>query len=144
VDSEPFELEEIVHLLSRLEEKSLITIAAQGEIKRYGMLQMVREYAAEHLPDLAGDELGLRHLEYFLGVAEEGEANLVGPRQSEWLDRLDAEQDNMRTALDYTKHNAEAGESGLRLAGCLARYWHTRGYLSEGRRHLQAIMALAK
>jgi DNA-binding CsgD family transcriptional regulator/tetratricopeptide (TPR) repeat protein len=50
-----------------------------------------------------------------------------------WLERLEAEHDNLRAALSWTLGRREA-EPALRLAGALWRFWTTRGYYEEGRR----------
>jgi predicted ATPase len=140
----PFESEEVIDLLARLEDKSLIIAERMGDSSRYRMLQMVREYGAEKLTESEAEAVGARHLEYFMGLAVEAEANISGPDQGDWLKRLDIEHDNLRSALDHAKRHAERSESGLLQAGSLARYWHIRGILSEGRRQLQSIISLAE
>jgi tetratricopeptide (TPR) repeat protein len=135
--------EDVPGLLARLEEKSLIGVDRQPEWTRYRMLQMVREYAAEQLPESESAEIAGRHVEYFLQMAEEAEANISGPQQADLLKRLDRDHDNMRAALETCKQNPDLLESGLRLAGSLARYWHIRGILSEGRRFVSSLIALA-
>src|SRR5206468_2248739 len=37
----------------------------------------------------------------------------------------------------------EAAEAGLRIAGAIWRFWHIRGYLSEGREQLEGMLALS-
>ena len=78
-----------------------------------------------------------RHAEFFLALAEEAEPELSGPRQAEWLDRLETEHDNFWAALSWALEREI--DLGPRVAGALCRFWHTRGYLSEGRRYLEAV-----
>jgi tetratricopeptide (TPR) repeat protein len=73
-------------------------------------------------------------------LAEEAEPELKGPRQYEWLERLEAEYDNMRAAFSWLLEGGEI-ELGLRLAGALRRFWHVRGYFDEGRRWLEQALA---
>src|SRR5205085_754921 len=80
------------------------------------------------------------HAEYFLALAETAEPQVRGAEQLVWLARLDAEQDNLRTALAWAPAAGEV-RLGLRLAGALARYWALRGYLSEGRDWSERMLA---
>jgi tetratricopeptide (TPR) repeat protein len=59
------------------------------------------------------------------------------PRQVEWLDRLETEHDNIRTALSWSLGRER--NLGPRMAGALSLFWYTRGYLSEGRTYLEAV-----
>ena len=61
--------------------------------------------------------------------------------QKSWLERLDAEYDNMRAALTWTSNTRS--DMALRLAGALGRFWYVQGYWDEGRRWLAEILELA-
>ena len=64
------------------------------------MLETIREYAAERLHESGAEaDLGGRHAEFFVALAEEAEGGIYGGRQLEWLDRLDGELPNIRSAL---------------------------------------------
>jgi DNA-binding CsgD family transcriptional regulator/tetratricopeptide (TPR) repeat protein len=105
---------------------------------RHRLLEPVRQYAAEKLAE-GGEEEDIRrgHARYFLALAEEAEPELKGPRQVEWLDRLETEHDNIRTALSWSL--GKERNLGPRMAGALSLFWYTRGYLSEGRTYLEAV-----
>jgi tetratricopeptide (TPR) repeat protein len=75
-----------------------------------------------------------------MALAEEAEAQLLGPDQAAWLLRLHHEHDNVRAALQWAAEHGEA-EVGLRLATALWRYWYARGYLSEGRCWFDTLLA---
>jgi tetratricopeptide (TPR) repeat protein len=55
----------------------------------------------------------------------------MGPAQPDWLDRLDADHENVRAALAWSQAPDGAPATGIRLAGALWRYWALRGYLAE-------------
>ena len=131
--------EEDLDVLSSIEsllEKSLLRQEeGLGGEPRFVMLETIHEYAREKLEE-CGEEYQRRHAEYFLALAEEGEPELRGPRQGEWLERLEAEHDNLRAALSWSLEGGDS-ELGQRVAGALYLFWYTRGHLSEGRRWLE-------
>jgi tetratricopeptide (TPR) repeat protein len=104
------------------------------------MLETIREYAAERLKASGeADELGRRHAAHFLALAEEVHAHLglwAAGDLKPWLDRLEAEHDNLRAALDHFGASAES-EREQRLAYALSRFWQMRGHYPEARRRLQ-------
>jgi len=129
--------------LKALIDKSLVyrEMVAEDE-PRFGMLETVREYGLQALAGGPEDEQARRaHAGYYLALAEEAEAALVGPEQVAWGERLEREHDNLRTALAWAC-GADDAAIGLRLAGALWRFWSTRGHLSEGRRWLRATLDL--
>jgi tetratricopeptide (TPR) repeat protein len=102
-----------------------------------------REFAAERLAESGeADALGRRHIEYFLALVEAAEPHLrtpaVGP--TEWVERLDREHDNIRTALDRLEGFGET-QLALRLAGAVWWFWDTRNHVAEGRRRLEALLS---
>ena len=123
--------------LGSLVEKSLV----RRTDDRYWMYETIREFAIERLE--ASDEADAtrrRFAEYWLTLAETAEPRLRA-EDDEWLDRLAAEQDNVRTALD---HFHVRGEHELELQLCAAFWWvwSLRGSLKEGRRRLEHVLAV--
>lgn len=111
-----------------------------GEV-RYLLLETVRQYGHDRLLELdEGATLHDLHLKWYLGLAERAEPELHGSHQRKWLDRLEVEYDNLRVALEWSLVNGNT-ERGLRLAGALCWFWFVRGYLREGRRWLEEILA---
>ncbi len=111
-----------------------------GGEHRFRAFETIREYARECLSK-SGEELAIRqhHAKYFLKFAEQIEPQLLGSNQELWLDRLEAELDNLRAALEWCEETGEV-EIGLRLSGALWRFWSTRGYLAEGRERLATLL----
>ena len=132
---------------------SLITVTegADGE-PRVGMLETIREFALERL-ERSGDleSSRRRHAEFHAALAERAHGQLRGPEHLAWLDRLEAEHDNLRAALSWSFDTGaadEAGagqrtETGLRLAQALSQFWYQHGHATEGRRWLERAIELA-
>jgi len=124
---------DVLDLLAGLVDKSLVVArAGTGGAVRYRMLEPIRQYAREKLGESGETDEALgRHAAFFLALVEEAEPELSGPGQSAWLDRLEGEHDNLRGALSWLLEHGRNG-SALRLGAALWRFWHVRGYLSEG------------
>lgn len=136
--------DDVLGLLSRLVDKSLVAVADRGDETRYRLLATVRQYAAEKLA-ASGEEEGvrLRHAAFFLDLAGDAEAALRGPGQERWLDRLEMELGNLRDAVRRSVESGqpEDAEAGLRLAGALWRFCYLRGYYGQGRAWLETALA---
>lgn len=135
----------VLELLAGLVDQSLVQRRddLQGE-PRYIMLETIRTFGLEQLATCqeVGQVRG-RHAGFFLALAEQARPALRGPEQETWLNRLEAEHDNLRAVLTWTTDNGEA-ESALRLATLLSTFWDVRGYLSEGLGWLERTIALAE
>jgi predicted ATPase/DNA-binding SARP family transcriptional activator len=129
--------------VQRLVEASLVTVDQDGEHTRYGLLETVREYAAERLEASGrGDELHRRHAEYFAWLAEEGWGPLrAAATQEAWLARLRGERDNFRAALGWSLDHDEPAIA-LRIADTLWWYWWFRAEAAEGRVWLERALAI--
>ena len=120
---------DVLDYLAELRDSSLILAEGnEGQI-RFRLLETLREYADEQLSEAEREATRQAHYAYYLALSEQSEAELSGPEQTEWLNRLESEHDNLRAALRGT-NNAEAR---LRLAGALYRFWEGRDHLQEGR-----------
>jgi predicted ATPase/Tfp pilus assembly protein PilF len=129
--------------LATLVEQSLVrqNDGPVGE-PRFTMLETIREYALERLAASgAAEALHEQHAAYYLALAERADTELVGARQADWLERVEADHDNLRAAFSWATERRRA-EIALRLAGALWWFWRVRGHLSEGRKRLEAALAL--
>ncbi len=136
---------EVLDNLAALVDHSLVgQERTSGGTPRFRMLSTIREYALERL-EAAGEAEAFRerHAHYFLGLAEAARVGLTGGEQAIWLDRLEADQPNLRAALAWLCEQG-ADNQALRLAGSVWLFWFTRGHLSEGRERLAAVLALPK
>lgn len=129
--------------LSRLLDKSLVTMQEGGGEARYHLLETIRQYAWEKLHE-SGEVAAVRlaHLRWFRKLAERAESEFRGPDQVLWAEKLEVEHDNLRAALRWAQESKDA-EDGLCIASALWRFWSRRDYLSEGRGWLEATLALA-
>jgi predicted ATPase/class 3 adenylate cyclase len=129
--------------VAALADKSLLRQdAGPGEEPRFVMLETIREYGLERLRSSGDWEATRRaHATFFLELAEQAEVELTGPRQHLWLDRLEADHNNLRAVLSWAEEQGEI-ELGLRLGAALWRFWVTRGHMLEGRQWLQRLLAL--
>jgi predicted ATPase len=134
----------VLDQLSSLLDKSLLreVEAANGE-PRFVMLELLREFGLEQL-EASGEQETIRHrhANFFLALAEQAEASLESGEQLEWMNRMEREHDNLRAALEWSKTAEDAGELCLRLAGTLGLFWEVRGYFSEGRERLSAVLSI--
>lgn len=134
---------EVVDLLTRLVEKSLVVADRRDDIVRYRLLEPIRQYAREKLSaSNEFDMLQRRHLEFFLAMAEEPRQASQGPTFDQWLERVEEEHDNFRAAIGWALGGA-ASNTGLQLATAMWRFWAHRGYISEGRGILDRALSLA-
>jgi non-specific serine/threonine protein kinase len=114
-----------------------------GEV-RFRFLETVREFAHEQLlVSGEADVVYLAHAEYFLSLVEQAEPAVRGPDQRVWLDRLEREWDNVRSVLRWLidRADTEALDDAAQLCWSLWHFWWARGYLAEGRRWAEAILA---
>ena len=116
-------------------------VSGPGGASRMAMLETVREYGLEQLAQ-AGELHAMRrwHRVHFLDLAERAEPGMRGPEQIVWLDRLEAEHDNLRAALTWCLADATDADRALRLAGALVWFWLTRAHVTEGRRWLDLVL----
>src|SRR6185503_11096319 len=100
---------DVVDGLAALLDHSLVqqADAPDGE-PRFLMLETIREYALERLAARGEvDALRDRHLAYFLALAKAAEPHLRGAEQIIWVERMEEEHDNFRSALAWV-HEQEA------------------------------------
>jgi predicted ATPase/DNA-binding SARP family transcriptional activator len=125
--------------LLALAEKSMIRQrpAEGSDNLSFRMLMTVREYALERLEESGlAAERQRRHAHYYLSLARAAKPKLHGREQLEWLDRLTAEEGNLRAALTWALDEAAPADFHdlAALASLdLARFWLLRSHASEAR-----------
>jgi predicted ATPase/DNA-binding CsgD family transcriptional regulator len=137
---EEVEQGEVLDLLSRLVDKSLVLVAERDGQARYRLLETVRQYGREKL-ERSGEtaEIRRRHAGFLLELTEEAGPELKGPRQGEWLERLDTEHGNLRAAMRWLLEEGET-EAAARFTWALWLFWFHRGHQDEGRRWIEEVL----
>jgi predicted ATPase/class 3 adenylate cyclase len=111
---------DVVDLLDRLVDKSLVTLDLSGSATRYRLLESIRDYAWERLGEaMETDAFAGRHAGYFAELVERAGAGLRGPDEGAWSQLVAVELENLRVALAWAIDNDEA-DLALRLVGGLA------------------------
>lgn len=134
------ETPDLLEMLTGLVDKSLVLADGMPSgAWRYRLLEPVRQYAWEKLTELGEDgALRERHAAWCLRLTDQAERALFGSEQIAWLDRLDAEHDNLRVALAWCAEHAP--QMGLRMAADLVQYWRVRCHYGEGRHWLERLL----
>jgi non-specific serine/threonine protein kinase len=131
----------VLDRIASLVDKSLLMHKEQADGEsRLRMLELVREYAQDCLEQSREAEaVRARHADFYLRLAEEAQPELLGgAKVGEWLNRLEEEHDNLRSALRWLLERD--AEKGLRLAGAARPFWERRGHLTEGRAWLEGAL----
>lgn len=130
-------------LLSTLLNKSLVQTEPQTwQQQRFRLLETLREYALEQLRLHHEEEVvRRRHAEYFCELATVANPLFRGPNEILWLDRLEANHDNLRAALAWSLTAEQDLAIGLRLVAMLWWFWYARSYMREGLAWIQQALA---
>ncbi len=133
---------DVFDVLTKLVDKSLVVAhTSEGPRTRYSMLEPLRAFAADMLANGPHrDVIAERHAHRFLTVAQDAEPELRGVNQREWLERLDADHDNLRHAFDHLL-TQDRVEEALRLGASLRWFWKMHDNVAEGAARLESALA---
>ncbi|MFD2421881.1 LuxR C-terminal-related transcriptional regulator [Amycolatopsis pigmentata] len=139
--------EQVFTAVAGLVDKSvLVSVPEQhGGPARYSMLATIRQFGRQRLRD--GDDHGAevvlrrRHRDYYLGLAERADRDVLGPRQWDWVMRIRAEQANLWAAFEFCLTQPGEGRAALRMVRALWFPWTVCGVTPSGR-HLDRALAL--
>jgi predicted ATPase/DNA-binding SARP family transcriptional activator len=133
---------DVLDLLARLVDRSLLAVEHTPEQARYRMLATVRQYGAQRLAE-AGEYPAASQamFDWHVDLAERTEAGLSGPGQARAAERLQAEVHNLRAVLQAARDRKDITGT-LRLAAALAQFWYLRGHYREGRDWLDWALAV--
>ena len=133
--------ERIPALLDALADKSILTrVPMPDGVPRLRILDTIRDYGAFWLRHLEEEqELRRRHRDVYLELARQGNAAWLGSQQFAWYDRMIAEHDNLRAAVDFALADPEDG-AALELTSALWFFWYTYGFAKEGQHYLERAL----
>jgi predicted ATPase len=135
--------DQMVELLARLVDKSLVLMDEEGPDGRYRLLETIRQYGLDKLAETTEAEVVRdRHRDFYVAFAEDAEGQLRGREQVAGLKRLEFDHDNLRTALRWSLDRGET-EVALRLGSALWLFWDTHGYVREGREWVDDLLTRA-
>ncbi len=121
----------VMDTLGSLVDSSLVRPQTRDGEPRFGLLETIREYALERLRDGADwREAHDRHAAYFRALAEPAPAELQGPGQLAWLDRLETEHGNLGAAMSWLVEQEQL-EPTIHLSWATWRFWWLRGHAGE-------------
>ena len=134
---------EMLDLLTRLAERSLVVLQRMGDGEmRYRFLESVWRFALDKLEShIENGALRERHLAAFLALAEQAETDLAGARMEQTIATLLPEEENLLAALTWSAEADDGAQRGLRLACGVHRFWSILGRYALGRRAIEEVLA---
>ena len=132
-------VEETMDGLLGLVNKSLVSVEEDKGQSRYRFLESIRQYAMEKLVE-SGEAAAVRdrHLEYVLALSGFPNLRMFGAENPAQLDRMEADHDNLRAALEWAASNNL--RKALQLAYAAGGYWALRDYNSEAHNWCDIIL----
>ena len=121
---------DVLDVLARLVDKSLVVADLTGEQARYRLHEVVRQYAEARLTEAGElDDVRRRHRSWYADEAGRHDPDrglAVALEPSSWFD---VEQDNLRAALVSALRDDQC--LGLQLATRTWRFWMSRGQIAD-------------
>ena len=137
-------IDDVVRDAAGLIDRSLLQRAESAVATRplYQMLETVRAFAALELTAAGERDDAMEGLSrYCVGEASRAAKGLMGPAQSEWLDRVRDDLENYRGALGWLIERGRAAEASD-IAWGLKYFWLIRGHAAEGLQWYEQILGL--
>lgn len=136
---------DVIDGLSRLVDVSLLQRSSlPGHELRFFMLESIREFGCLQFARAGGDDAVMQRIaSYLLDLAAAAQSAFGGPGQRLWIERLDAERNNLAFISEWA---LQAGQPAMAidLGIALWFYWVRRGYLADGRDLLRRAIAASE
>jgi predicted ATPase/class 3 adenylate cyclase len=125
--------------LEALAAQSLIQSSTIDREPRFAMLPTIAEFAMEQLEAIGETaDVRRRHAAFFRGLAEDASARSDTAEATMWFDRLEADLDNLRAAIE--RMTAEDSDIALGIAAALRQFWVQRNHSAEGQQILVSLL----
>jgi predicted ATPase/class 3 adenylate cyclase len=139
-----YDLEDRWTLMDCLEDlvnKSLVSVAEDGNQVRYSMLETIRQFARERLRK-SGEVLPVRdnHWDFFFQFAARESAGISTSEMVRSLDNLERDYENLRLALEWGIENRWSGV--LELAASLVPFWESRPVERDASTWIQSVLEI--
>ena len=112
--------------------------------ERFAMLETLREYALERLAEARRVDEVRRARAASSRWPRTAEARLHGPESRAWLERLDADHDNLLAAIEPRARRRRRRDGAAPVRRAVALLAHARATSPTGRRLLAAALAAAR
>ncbi len=131
----------VLDLVARLVDRSLLGVREHHGATRYAYLEAVRQYATQKLVE-SGEEADVRarHAAWVLDLVAEAEPHFIRRERSMWVDRLQLDLDNIRSALGWSREHDPTIH--VRLVSRLWWFWFSTRHWTEAGRWIQGALAL--
>ncbi len=133
---------EIVEILGRLVDKSLVTIE-DGTPPRYRLLETLRVYGLARLAEAGErDAIADRHGRHFAWLFDQAYEQWEATADAAWTETYRRELGNVRAVLDWALDDPARTHVATAVAGPFAIVWYNLGLIAEGRRYADRIHAV--
>src|SRR6185503_9031381 len=131
---------QVLDLLQRLVDKSLVSVLRVGQATRYRLLETLHDYARRQLASSADLEaVRDAHLRWAVEYAKATGSRIIGPEQDRVLANIASNMDDLRAALTRSLETGDR-ESGLRILIGLDPWWSNFA-VREARHWLPQLLA---
>ena len=140
VGGDPFDVEDVIDLIVRLVDRSLVVADHRVSPTRFRMLETIRQFALDRCAGSPTvDAADRAYVRWAAHLTSEIERGLRGPSQHVWRTAIDVELDNVRVGFDRAIAR-RAGEA-LQMAIDLADVRLTRGEIEISAHWLQRALS---
>ncbi|HST83732.1 MAG TPA: LuxR C-terminal-related transcriptional regulator [Kineosporiaceae bacterium] len=133
----------VQELIELLADKSILTRTQdQAGAVAYRMLETIRSYGREQLAEIGEEALARRrHRDWHQQLAARFQADWIGPRQRDWLRRLDRTLPDLWAAVEFSLDDPGQPDAALAMVGDLQMYFTVSGLQNQERSWLNRALS---